>query len=228
MAEKTYERGYERGGGGGGYEREREELLVAPKASARLSLAGIFIGAFAALGLGILFNSLGAAVGLARVNPLMGDWWSTGHFWTGLWSIVSIFVATYLGSMIGVRSSNLFARRDGGVQGLVTWALSFVIGMTFIAFLAAGTMRPNPAMAPGGAPSAGAPAAPGMAPAPGQAAGPGVTAPTQLRAGVRWWFFGTAVAGMLAGIFGGLSGLPAHMQATTRRAPAPHLREREV
>ncbi len=182
---------------------EREELLMAPRAVHRLSLAGIFIGAFCALGLGLLFLSFGAALGVLRFTGAQ-----TGSaVGAAVWVLVSVFVATYIGSAAGVRSAGLGYRRDGGTQGMVTWALSFFLTMLFLGFLATGAaaaMSANPAAAQG-------------------------TLSTSNVGAASWWFFITAVAGLLGGILGGLSGIPVHGEhEKPYRRRVPGLREREV
>lgn len=189
---------------------ERDELLVAPGASHRLSLAGMFIGAFCALGLGLLFLSFGAALGVLRFNSLQGM--ANAGAGPAVWILVSVFVATYLGAAAGVRSSGLNYRRDAGIQGLITWALSFFLGMLFLGMIVSGLAAAvaNPEVAQGAA------------------QGAQVAAPSG--AAASWWFFITAIAGLLGGVFGGFSGLTERRgeEPIGHRRHAGTLREREV
>lgn len=175
----------------------RDELEAAfGREQHRLSLAGTFIGAFASLGLGILFITLGVAAGIVKLGVGASQGGGAGG---GVWILVSVFVATYIGAAIGVRSAGLTYKRDGGTQGMVTWALSFFLSMVFLGFVGAAALA-----AAGG--------------------GGGMTS-----TGPAWWFFIAACAGLLGGFLGGVSGAPlsqAEQKAEARRHPS--LREREV
>jgi len=176
----------------------RDELEAAfGREQHRLSLAGTFIGAFASLGLGILFITLGVAAGIVKLGVGASQGGGAGG---GVWILVSVFVATYIGAAIGVRSSGLTYKRDGGTQGMVTWALSFFLSMVFLSFVGAAALS-----AAGGGPGGG------------------------VSSGPAWWFFIAACAGLLGGFLGGVSGAPlsqAEHKAEARRHPS--LREREV
>ncbi|HWV38198.1 MAG TPA: hypothetical protein VN033_06935 [Vulgatibacter sp.] len=179
----------------------REELEAAfGREQHRLSLAGTFIGAFASLGLGILFITLGVAAGIVRLGVGASQGGGAGG---GVWILVSVFVATYIGAAIGVRSSGITYKRDGGTQGMVTWALSFFLSMVFISFVGAAAVTSAAAAGGGGGGVAGS--------------------------GPAWWFFIAACAGLLGGFLGGVSGAPlsqSEQKAEARRHPS--LREREV
>jgi len=177
----------------------RDELEAAfSRDQHRLSLAGIFIGAFASLGLGILFITLGVAAGVVKLATTA----TGGAAGGGVWILVSVFVATYIGAAIGVRSSGIYYKRDGGTQGVVTWALSFFLSMVFVSFVGAAALS---AASGGGTPGGG------------------------MSSGPAWWFFIAACAGLLGGFLGGLSGAPmAHAEHERETRRAPSLREREV
>ncbi|HEY0839566.1 MAG TPA: hypothetical protein VGD74_05225 [Vulgatibacter sp.] len=184
----------------------RDELEAAfGREQHRLSLAGIFIGAFASLALGILFITLGVAAGVVRLATSTGAGATHGWAGGGVWILVSVFVATYIGSAIGVRGSSLTYKRDGGTQGMVTWAVSFILAMVILAFVGAAALG-------------------GMAAAGGTPGGMAGSSPT-------WWFFIAACAGLLGGFLGGLSGAPlasAEYRHERREERRPTLREREV
>ncbi len=192
MADTTYRR-----------EDVRSDLVAAWKEPHRLSLAGIFVGAFTALALGLLFISLGVAAGIVNISAAGPA--AAAHGWVGggVWVLVSIFVASYIGAAVGVKGSALTYRRDGGLQGMVTWALSFLFTMVLLGSIVAAVMG-NMAAAGGGGGS--------------------------LNGGPGWWFFISACAGLVGGIFGGLSGVPVHgehgKEVGARRSHV--LREREV
>jgi len=187
---------------------ERDELLMTPRAVHRISLAGIFTGAFCALGLGLLFLSFGVALGVLRFTGPMSS-----AIGPAVWILVSVFVATYIGAAAGVKSSGVAQRRDGGMQGMITWALAFFLTLVFLGSIAAG-------------------AAGALNVTPGAAAGAAEGISPENVGAASWSFFITAVAGLIGGVLGGLSGAPTHGEHEKpygiRRHMPGSLREREV
>jgi hypothetical protein len=111
---------------------EREELLHVQKPVSRVSWGGIIAGAIATIALGMLFFSLGAAIGLTSLNPGSPQGGSISPVASGIWLFLSIVVATFLGAWIGARHSTLFMRRDAMAQGTIIWALSLLLAMVYV------------------------------------------------------------------------------------------------
>ncbi|WP_373048026.1 hypothetical protein [Vulgatibacter sp.] len=215
----------------------QNELLAMEKPVARISWGGIFIGAIATLAVGILLHALGAAIGLTAINPARGEWGGNAGIWTGLWSFLSIVVATFLGALLASRASTVFFRRDGASLGFMTWALSFLAMLFFVAFAAGSAARAGTQLVGSGLEAAGA-AAPAVQQElsqaqqqiagqaqqaqPGQAA----TQAADVGAAAGWWFFVTALLGMGAGILGGVAGVPkTAKRLETRRTATVRPRE---
>lgn len=212
---------------------EENELLAIEKPVSRISWGGIFIGAIATMAFGILLHSLGAAIGLTAINPAAGDWGSgAAGMWTGIWSLLSIVVATFFGAWLAARASTVFFKRDAVSLGVMTWALSFLIMLFFVFSMAQQTVTQ---LAGAGLEAAGS-AAPGIAQQvdpqaqlqqiqPGQAAGGAADA----GAYAGWWFFASALLALLAGILGAMAGTPKAarqgMPLETRRTQRLETRE---
>jgi len=205
----------------------QNELLAIEKPVARISWGGIFIGAFSTLALGILLNSLGAAIGLSAINPAQGQWGTS--IATGIWSFLSIVVATFFGAWIASRASTVFFKRDAGVLGFMTWALSFLAMLAFVLLIVNATAAST--LQAAGAASQAAPL--GQLQQQAQQMQPGQIAENVAKVGAAgsWWFFITALCSMLAGVFGGMAGLPRGAKegkAMEVRRGAGTMRQREA
>lgn len=222
---------------------EQQEFLAVQKPVSRVSWGGIFIGLFSTLALGILFMSLGAAIGLTSINPAQGDFGS--GIATGIWGFLSIIVATFLGAMIAARASTLFFKKDAGTLGFVVWASSFLVMLFFVVSMAGSALSQTAGGVISGAGAAAAQqgqqlmnpqqrqqieqqaqqALPSQ-----QQAQQAASQVKQAGAAASWWFFASALFGMIAGILGGLAGLPKQLRTTKPlevRRTAP-LRTRET
>jgi hypothetical protein len=94
----------------------------------RISWAAIFGGAVTALGVGALLHALGFALGLSAINPdNPGSFRASGIF-TGIWSLVTSFVALFLGGLVASRGAGVATRSFGAIHGLVMWGLTTIAG----------------------------------------------------------------------------------------------------
>lgn len=230
---------------------EQQEFLAVEKPVSRVSWGGIFIGLFSTLAIGILLMSLGAAIGLTTINPAQGNWGS--GLWTGIWSLLSIIVATFLGAMIAARASTLFFRKDAASLGFMVWASSFLTMLFFVATLAGSALSQTAGVvgqAAGGALSGAGAAAQGQITNPqaqqqiqqqiqqeaqralpsGQQAQQAATQVKEAGAAAGWWFFISGLLALIAGVLGGIAGLPKQLRTgkpleVRRTAP---LRTRET
>lgn len=166
---------------------------------ARVSWGAILAGALCTIALGIVFMSLGAAIGLSAFDPsrLMGTSARTGGIVGGVWALLSIVVATFLGALVASRCSAVDSRNEAGLQGLFVWALSFLLMLAWTTNLATRAAEQLPRAA-------------------GAAAGGG-----ELGTGAAWWFFLSAALAALAGYLGGTAGLPRSLRQgmEVRRRP---------
>lgn len=94
----------------------------------RLSWGAIFAGAFAALGVGILLFALGFALGLTSINPSDPSSLRGSGIFTGVWSLVTAFIALFIGGLVASRGSGVMTKAGGTIHGLVMWAVTTVVG----------------------------------------------------------------------------------------------------
>jgi len=182
---------------------EQGEFLAIERPVARISWGGIFIGAIATIALGILFHALGAAIGLTAFDPASGNWGRGAGIATGLWSLLSIVVATFLGAWLAARASTVFFKRDAVSLGLMTWALSFLLMLLLVSFM---TNMAATQLAGAGIESGAAQQLDPNAMQQQMQGGAGTAADVGAAAG--WWFFASALLALLAGIFGAMAGTP--------------------
>lgn len=204
---------------------EQQEFMAIEKPASRISWGGIFIGLFSTLAIGILLLALGAAIGLTSINPSQGNWGS--GIWTGAWSLLSIVVATFLGAMIAARASTLFFRKDAGSLGFMVWASSFLTMIFVVATIAGGALSQTAGVvgqAAGGALSGAGAAAQGETISPqaqqqireraqqalptGPEAQKAASQVKEAGAVATWWFFASGLLAMIAGVLGGIVGMP--------------------
>ncbi len=82
----------------------------------------MFAGAIIALAIQLVLTLIGAAVGLATLDPLHGDSPSgtAVGFGAGLWLLISSVISLFIGGYIAARVA---AMSNGWLQGLTTWGL---------------------------------------------------------------------------------------------------------
>jgi hypothetical protein len=100
----------------------------------RMSWGAIFGGTVAALGVGILLYSLGFALGLTAIDPNEPGTLRGSGIFTGVWSLVTAFIALFVGGMVASRGSGALTKAGGALHGLVMWGLTTLIGLA-MAFL---------------------------------------------------------------------------------------------
>jgi hypothetical protein len=106
---------------------------------ARVSWGGIIAGAIATIAFGLILVSLGAAIGLTAMNPARGEWGfnsTTGGVATGIWSLCSIVIATFLGAFVASKCSAVDEKNEGGFQGLFVWALALLLMLAWAGWMA--------------------------------------------------------------------------------------------
>ncbi len=151
----------------------RDHLVPFPLAK-RISWPAIIAGAVIALAVQMLLAMLGTGIGASTVDPLVnGESPSAGAFGIGaaLWWGISSLVALFFGGWIAGRLSGMQRATDGGLHGLLTWALS-LLATVYLVSTAASSLMSGVAGVLGTAASAtatvGAAAAPKIADAAGE------------------------------------------------------------
>jgi polyhydroxyalkanoate synthesis regulator phasin len=111
---------------------ERETIVAGSSDSSwfrRVSWGGIFAGALVAIGIQILLGFLGAAIGLAAIDPT-----SPGGFTIGaaIWLIFSGIIALFGGGWVAGRLTGERFKMDRALNGLVVWALTIILTLYLI------------------------------------------------------------------------------------------------
>ncbi len=91
--------------------------------------SAVFAGTALALGLWILFQTLGMGLGLAAVD--IDD---TGNLkgigiGTGIWTVIAPLIAMFIGAFLAGRLAGARDARVGAMHGSVLWALATVVGL---------------------------------------------------------------------------------------------------
>jgi hypothetical protein len=161
------------------YDTLRHPLEAATSGVAWPAVLG---GAFAAVALSVVLLALGSGFGLAVVSPWPGTGASATTFsiMTGLWLIITQWLASGLGGYItgrlrikwaGLHTHEVFFRDTA--NGFLSWAVASVVGAVFLASAASALVGGTANMVSGVASGTAAGASQGMAQAAGR---PGVPA----------------------------------------------------
>lgn len=95
----------------------------------RISWGAIFAGLFVALGVQMLLGFLGAAIGLAVLNPADPATFTIG---AGIWLIISGIVSLFVGGWIAGRLSGEPAGLDRAINGLVVWGVVTLVSLYIV------------------------------------------------------------------------------------------------
>lgn len=107
--------------------REREMAQV--YAHSLICWPSIIAGALVAVGLGVLFNLLGVAIGASAFDPtasLRGQA-ETITVAAGVWLLAATAVAMWIGAYVAARSAKFPDHRHGLFQGVTVWALAVLL-----------------------------------------------------------------------------------------------------
>jgi len=90
----------------------------------KLWWSAIFGGTFFALGIVVILSLFGVAVGAAATGA---QGVTAGvKAWSGIWSLVTVFVGFFAGGYLAAKASGSQAKSDGRLHGIVVWALGTV------------------------------------------------------------------------------------------------------
>ena len=103
----------------------------------RISWGAIFAGAIIALATQLVLTLVGAAVGLATLNPATGQNPSgvTLGIGAGMWLVISSLISLFLGGYIAGRLGGTF---NGWLHGLTTWATVAMLTILLLTTAAGG------------------------------------------------------------------------------------------
>src|SRR5205814_5449530 len=104
---------------------------------ARISWGAIFAGAIIALATQLVLTLIGAAVGLATLDPATGQNPSGTTLGIGaaVWLVISSFVSLFLGGYVAGRLGGTF---NGWLHGLATWATVTMLTVLLVSTAAGG------------------------------------------------------------------------------------------
>lgn len=123
---------------------ERRRLAYPPVQRAmtdglRVSWGGIWGGVLVVMGILMLLSALGVAIGFSTVDP--GAATDAGKLMTGagIYAVVSLLVALFVGGMVSTRIGAVYDRTTGVFAGALVWIVS-VIAMLLVAGSGLGLM----------------------------------------------------------------------------------------
>jgi hypothetical protein len=97
----------------------------------RLSWGAVFAGLVVALALQLVFTLLGTAIGLTAITP--GASARGFGIGAGIWMIVSLLVALYVGGLVTGHLAGVLTRGTGALHGILMWALSTILAVYLLA-----------------------------------------------------------------------------------------------
>jgi hypothetical protein len=102
---------------------------VAPTGFRRISWGAIFAGAVLTLVVQIMLSLLGVGIGLATLDPAGNGSPDASTLGSagGIWTIVTVLIATFVGAYAAARLSGSREKTDGVLHGIVTWATSTLV-----------------------------------------------------------------------------------------------------
>lgn len=130
------------------------ETVITP-ARSRTSWGAIFAGVIVAIALQVLLVMLGLAVGAAAIDPNAANPFSGIGIGSVIWLVLSGIVSIFVGAYVTGRLSGAVNRSDGGLNGLVVWALFLVVGLFVAGSGAAGVVGGVYSLGKSGASAAG-------------------------------------------------------------------------
>jgi hypothetical protein len=112
----------------------------APTLAARISWGAILAGAIVALAIGLMLNTLGAAVGAAMADTNVQHIPDASSFGigAGLWLLISNLIGLAVGGYTAARLSGTADGTDSTLHGLAVWAATLLISAVLLGNLIAG------------------------------------------------------------------------------------------
>jgi len=107
----------------------RETVLI-DRRQPTLRWSAVFAGAACSVGIWLLLQLLGVGIGLCAQSA--ADDTRVLHaagIATTVWTLVAQLIAAFFGGMVAGRLAQTYDRKLAGMHGLVTWALTSVVGL---------------------------------------------------------------------------------------------------
>lgn len=103
--------------------------------------SAVFGGAFVAMGLLLLFHTLGLAAGLAAVDPNESNSWKAVGLGVGIWSIIAPLLALFGGAFVTARLAGPVTRGIGALHGAVLWGLTAISSLVLVTMAVSAIVR---------------------------------------------------------------------------------------
>lgn len=99
----------------------------------RINWGAIIAGGLLALSVSLLLNLLGLGFGFSAVDPLHDDQPLKG-IGTGsiIWLVLSNLISVFAGAWVAGRFAGFVDNKDGGLHGIMTWALYTFVSLIFL------------------------------------------------------------------------------------------------
>lgn len=91
----------------------------------------ILSGAFAMLGLGLIFLLLGNAIGLSVYNAVTPGVGGALQFWSWIYSAATFIFSYYMGAMLATRSNDIATAGAGALHGVISWSFASFLAAFF-------------------------------------------------------------------------------------------------
>jgi hypothetical protein len=115
-----------------------------------LRWSAVFAGTVSSIGFWMLLQLLGVGVGLAAVNPNNAESLRNASVGATVWSLATPLIAMFCGGLLAGKLAQTFDRKIAGMHGLVTWAMTAILGLTAtiwtVTAVAAGAARAGAAI----------------------------------------------------------------------------------
>ncbi len=100
----------------------------------RISWGAVFGGAVLSVGIWILLEVLGFAIGLSVAHPARGSLRGIG-IGAGIWTLIAPLIALFIGGLVAGRLAGFIDRFGGALHGGVMWALTMIFGVLLLGSL---------------------------------------------------------------------------------------------
>lgn len=114
-----------------------------PALSRRASWGAILIGALVAVTVGLMLNTLGAALGSGAVDPAEPGQTPSAQTLgvsAGIWLLAANLIALGVGGYLAARLSGLADRTDSVLHGLAVWAVAYLLAAVLLGNVIGGTV----------------------------------------------------------------------------------------
>ncbi len=116
-----------------------------PSTFTAIRWSAVLAGTVAGIATYLLLTLFGIASGLTAVDPTAAEPVGAVPIWTGVWSVISMLIAAFVGGWAAGRMSGLRRRGDGMLHGFVAWGLTVLLfawlTTTAVASILGGTLN---------------------------------------------------------------------------------------